>query len=166
MLLALDHSLCNTGYVLATDSNIIKTGLYRRSTDKLCKHAVWVDIYNMAFELKSKLLEHPGVHSVIIESPNAARSEAAAASKFSVYALAGMLECERIFINYITARQAKAAAGLPNTKDKRLVIDAMYKKYGNTIDWYKNSGKLTKAKNEHIADALAVLEAYIKGEGL
>ncbi len=166
MILALDHSLCHTGWALYTNADTLHIGYYGRVTDKTRKHAVWADICAMAVRLSDMIVSTPGIHHAVLEAPNAARSEAAAASKFSVYALAGMLQHARLHIHYVTARQVKAAAGVPNTKDKQAVIDAMYKKYGKSLAWHVKHGKLTKARNEHMADALAVLTAYKVMEGL
>lgn len=163
-ILALDHSLCHTGYAWRRGSDI-EIGYIGRVTDKACKHAVWADIASMAHTL-GDMLTGPGMHHLVLESPNAARSEAAAASKFSVYALAGMLARPPVTVHYVSARQVKAAAGVPNTKDKQAVINAMVNKYGSGLAWYIKSGKLTKARNEHMADALAVLTAYNIMEGL
>lgn len=170
MILALDHSLCHTGYALwqagSNNRGQLDVGYFGRRTDKLCKHAVWAGIAHMAVKLSGMVLSNPGLHNIVLEAPNAARSEAAAASKFSVYALAGMLQHERICIHYVTARQVKLAAGVPNTKDKQLVIDAMVARYGQDIGWHKQRGKIVKARNEHIADALAAMLAYSRSEGL
>ena len=101
---------------------------------------------------------------VVIESPNVCRSEGAAASKFSVYMLAAFFALHKVPVHYVSAKQVKAAAGLPLKASKAEMIDVMYKKYGERLQWYKHNGKVTISKNEHIADALGVLEAFLGGK--
>jgi MFS family permease len=89
-ILALDHSLCNTGFAVygkCTGSavpEVARVGLIQRKQDKACKHAVFADILTTGYYLLHKYEPR----QVVIESPNVCRSEGAAASKFSVYMLA------------------------------------------------------------------------------
>lgn len=154
-LLTLDHSLCNTGFVVYKNGKY-KAGLFQRKQDKLNKHAVWAQILDMG----QTLLAMYKPDTVVLESPNVARSEGAAASKFSVYALAGLFANAGCQVHYVTARKVKEAAGLTHTASKAAMVQAMYARFAQDIEWFHHNGKVCTAKNEHIADALGVLLAY------
>ena len=165
-ILALDHSLCNTGFAVygkcigSAVTEVVSVGLYQRKQDKACKHAVFANILATGHGLLHKY----DPKQVVIESPNVCRSEGAAASKFSVYMLAAFFALHKVPVHYVSAKQVKAAAGLPLKASKAEMIDVMYKKYGERLQWYKHNGKVTISKNEHIADALGVLEAFLGGK--
>jgi len=166
--LALDHSLCNTGFVVhgkcigSAVSEVVSVGLYQRKQDKACKHAVFADILATGHSLLHKY----DPRQVVIESPNVCRSEGAAASKFSVYMLAAFFAVHKVPVHYVSAKQVKAAAGLPLKASKAEMVAVMHKKYGKNLQWFRHNGKVTISKNEHIADALGVLEAYLGGKGV
>jgi hypothetical protein len=65
-------------------------------------------------------------------------------------------------VHYVTARRVKEAAGLVHTASKTDMVQAMYARFAHDIKWFYHHGKVCTAKNEHIADALGVLEAYLK----
>jgi hypothetical protein len=155
VVLAIDHSLCNTGFVVCAEGKY-SAGLFQRKQDKQSKHAVWAQILDMGQTLLT--LYKPA--TVILESPNVARSEGAAASKFSVYALAGIFANADCAVHYVTARKVKEAAGLIHTASKTDMVQAMYARFAQDITWFYHHGKICTAKNEHIADALGALEAY------
>lgn len=154
-LLTLDHSLCNTGFVVYKNGKY-KAGLFQRKQDKLSKHIVWAQILDMGQSLLTAY--KPDI--VVLESPNVARSEGAAASKFSVYALAGLFANAGCRVNYVTARKVKEAAGLTHTASKTDMVQALYVRFAQEIEWFYHHGKVCTAKNEHIADALGVMLAY------
>jgi Holliday junction resolvasome RuvABC endonuclease subunit len=166
--LALDHSLCNTGFAVygkcigAAVSEVVAVGLVQRKQDKTCKHAVFANILSTGHYLLHKYYPQ----QVVIESPNVCRSESAAASKFSVYMLAAFFAVNKVPVHYVSAKQVKAAAGLPLKASKAEMIAVMHKKYGKNLQWFRHNGKVTISKNEHIADALGVLEAYLGGKGV
>jgi hypothetical protein len=41
------------------------------------------------------------------------------------------------------------------------MVQAMYARFAQDIEWFHHNGKVCTAKNEHIADALGVLLAYV-----
>ncbi len=157
-ILAIDHSLCHTGAVFFKDHDkVLQCNYASRKQTPQTKHAVWVEIFHHADYLY--MLYQP--KTVVLEMPNVVRSEAAGASKFSVYALAAYFEKKGCDIHYVSAKRAKAAFGLTITAPKQAMLAKAFELHPE-MNWYTRNGKLTLSKNNHIADALAVLYAYQK----
>lgn len=160
-ILALDHSLCNTGVCYVEDDNVNTISLYQRKYSKDCRTDVWYTMFKMAVDLIK--LYNPEL--ILLEAPNFVRSAGAAASYNSVYALGGLFTLHGIHVDYIGAQRCRKAVGCANGTGKLPVLYTVYNMYPS-LPWIKNKqGVVTKAYNEHMADAVAVYIAYTKQRG-
>ena len=163
--IAIDSSLCNTGVVYGTideNNNIHVTGMHlcetlktknkqiRASSDTIVRcRETYRFVHNIINAIK------PDV--VFVETPSGSQQASGMKSYGVTCALIASINPDPI---EVTPIEVKVAFMGNKTASKESIIEKASKLYPS-LPWQYHAGKL-QAKNEHCADAIAIVHAGIK----
>ncbi len=161
--IAIDSSLANTGVAMGTidsNGNIIMTSINLIQTEKTKNKQVRAssDTINRCRKTYTELVSmieifKPGV--IFIETPSGSQNASGMKSYGATCQLIGTLKPIPI---EVTPHEVKMASVGKKTASKKDMIEWAYNLYPN-LEWDKNKDGTLKNKNEHMADAIAVVYA-------
>jgi Holliday junction resolvasome RuvABC endonuclease subunit len=171
MILALDQSLTNTGYIVAYKGKIHDSGIISTESQKKKRNIGDMDDKSRRtayiIDQVKRLIKTHSIKAIICEeyagfSQSKSAADALATSRTIVIAVSTLLEVPLCFVS---AMDAKEALTNKRTASKDEMLEASLISYPNIMGTYKSA----KAKNgflgkgEHVADAIGI---YLAGRKL
>lgn len=162
---AIDSSLANTGVaigtidslgnptverILLTETEKSKNKQVRASTDT-------IDRCRQTFKFVDQILKDIKPHVIFVETPSGSQSSAGMKSYGATCQLIASLNPAPIELSPIEVKVLTVGS---KTASKLDMINWAHKLYPN-LEWYWHAGKL-QGKNEHLADAIAIVHAGVK----
>lgn len=164
--LAIDSSLANTGIALgyiSEDKTIMVTQIYLHESKKTRNKQIRASSDTIrrcreAFEFVHHHISQWNPNVIFAETPSGAQSSAAMKSYGITCQLIATTSPPAI---EVTPIEVKVAASGTKTASKDWIINWAHDKFP-ALKWDKNKDGSLKNKNEHMADAIAIVHAGIK----
>jgi Holliday junction resolvasome RuvABC endonuclease subunit len=164
---AIDSSLANTGVAIGSIDPLGKPTVHRialveteKSKNKQVRASTdTIDRCRQTFKFVDQILKEEKPHVIFVETPQGSQSSAAMKSYGATCQLIASLIPAPI---EVTPNEVKMGSVNLATANKTTMINWAHKLYPN-LEWFINrsTGELQN-KNEHLADAIAIVHAGVK----
>lgn len=162
--LAVDSSLRNTGVAIGTidGDKVLVDKIILNTTEKTKNKQVrassdTIDACRQNFQFLQKVIEEYQPQVIMAETPSGSQSSSGMKSYGATCQLIGSLSPSPI---EVTPNEVKMASVGKKTASKKEMIEWAHRLYPD-LEWYWYAGSLQN-KNEHMADAVAIVFAGIQ----